>query len=229
MDVDRQGVLTVVVGNVCRWDGNAVSALEALAATGRGLSGDVRVVVVELEGSVAASDDSVAGSVLSGLSEEECDAVLASFQDAVAWFRRADTVTVATARGRLSGPAVELALLCDLRLVAHDASFALSDPPLLGVTSRLAALIGAGRAAELALTGRSVAAAEAERLGLATRVVPGSDLPAATDELVAGLLATDRATLTETKALYAHLRAPRDQAAAERESFARLTRPSAAD
>ncbi|WP_051571163.1 enoyl-CoA hydratase/isomerase family protein [Cryptosporangium arvum] len=222
VDVDRPGVRTVVVGNVSRWDEQAVQVLDVLAATGRELTGAVRVVVLVLDGSITTGARSTTESVRSGLvdlSEAECDAVLAGYQDAVAWLRRADTVSVAAARGPLSGPAVDLALSCDLRVFAHDVSVTLGGPPLLGVTDRLVALIGSGRAAELALTGRPVTAAEAERLGLATRVVPGSDLRAATDDLVAGLLATDRAVLAETKALFA---AP--GAAAERGSFARRAR-----
>ncbi|WP_344651593.1 enoyl-CoA hydratase/isomerase family protein [Cryptosporangium japonicum] len=204
------------------WDEHAVRALEALAATGRDLTGDVRVVVLELDGSLTPSGRSTTESFrarLAALSEAECDAVLAGYQDAVAWLRRADTVAVAAARGPLAGPAAELALSCDLRVFAHDVSVTFGGPPLLGVAGRLVASVGAGRAADLALTGRPVAAAEAERLGLATRVVPGSDLAAATDDLVAGLLAADRAVLAETKALFA---APTP--AAERGAFARLAR-----
>ena len=221
---DRPGVLTVVVDSVARWDADAARTLEVLADVGRGLAGDVRVVVLELaepttEGGGSTTESFLRG--LAGLSEAECDTVLAGYQDAVAWLRRADTVSVATARGRLAGPAVELALCCDLRVLAHDTSVTVGSAPLLGVTDRLAALIGAGRAAELALTGRSVGAAEAERLGLATRVVPGSDLGAAADELITGLLAADRGALAETKALYAN---DGDRRAAEREAFARLAR-----
>jgi enoyl-CoA hydratase/carnithine racemase len=221
---DRPGVLTVVVGEVARWDVGAARALDELAAVGRDLAGDVRIVVLELGEATTQGGGSTTESFLGGLaslSEPECDAVLAGYQDAVAWLRRADTVSVATARGRLAGPAAELALGCDLRLLAHDASVTLGTTTLLGVSDRLVALIGTGRATELALTGRPVGAAEAERLGLATRVVPGSDLGAAADELVTGLLAADRGALAETKALYAR---DGDRRAAEREAFARLAR-----
>lgn len=219
---ERREVLTVVVDGVTRWDAAAVDTVEALAAAGRELPGDVRVVVLELTGSLTLSGESTTESVPEGvadLSEVECDAVLAGYQDAVAWLRRADTVSVATARGRLGGPALELALCCDLRLLAHDTTLTLGAAPLLGVTEGLISLVGRGRATELALTGRPVGAAEAERLGLASRVVPGSDLDAAADELVTGLLAADRVALAETKAL---LGAP--GAAAERGAFGRLAR-----
>jgi len=223
---DRPGLLTVAVDAAGRWSESTVRTLEVLAAVGRELPGDVRVVVLELDADTVRSGSDTDRTIrsLASLTDDDCDAVLAGYQAAVGWLRRADTVSVATARGPLTGPAVELALGCDLRLLAHDASLALTAArsgtvPVLGVAGRLAELVGAGRAAELALTGRAVTATEAERIGLATRVVPGSDLPAAADELITALLSTDRAVLAETKALFA---AP--TAAAEREAFARLAR-----
>ncbi|GAA3382312.1 enoyl-CoA hydratase/isomerase family protein [Cryptosporangium minutisporangium] len=228
---DRQGVLTVVVGPLGRFGDTTVRTLEKLARIGADLTGDVRVVVLELAGSSSQSDPSTTGSVsarLASLSDEERDSVLASYQAAVGWLRRADVVSVATARGPLAGVAVELALCCDLRLVATDASFALTGgrseaAPVLGTTGRLVDLVGAGRATELCLTGRRVGAAEAERLGLASRAVPEAELTAVTDAFVADLLSADRAALAETKALLAGApqRTPCEQAAAERESFAR--------
>jgi enoyl-CoA hydratase/carnithine racemase len=61
--------------------------------------------------------------------------------------------------------------------------------PDLGGTERLPRLIGLGRAKELILTGRPVRAAEAERIGLVTRVVPADRLATEAAELAAGLAA----------------------------------------
>jgi enoyl-CoA hydratase/carnithine racemase len=80
---------------------------------------------------------------------------------------------------------LELALWCDLRVVAEDAIFGVFcrrfGVPLCDLgTVRLPRLVGHGRAMDLILTGRAVPAPEALTMGLASRVVaPGAALPAA--------------------------------------------------
>ena len=91
----------------------------------------------------------------------------------------------------IEGPAVaggmELALWCDIRIMAEDACFGVfcrrwGVPLIDGGTQRLPRLIGQGRANDLILTGRAVDAAEALAIGLANRVVTsGSALSAAMD------------------------------------------------
>ena len=77
---------------------------------------------------------------------------------------------------------MELALWCDLRVMAENATFGIycrrfGVPLVDGGTFRLARLIGQSRAMDLVLTGRPVDAAEADRIGLANRVVaPGEAL-----------------------------------------------------
>jgi enoyl-CoA hydratase len=90
----------------------------------------------------------------------------------------------------IEGPAVagglELALWCDLRVAARDATFGVYcrrfGVPLMDLgTIRLPRLIGHSRAMDLILTGRGISGEEAERIGLANRVVaPGQALAAAT-------------------------------------------------
>jgi enoyl-CoA hydratase len=89
----------------------------------------------------------------------------------------------------IEGPAVagglELVLWCDLRIAGASAIFGVFNRrfgiPLVDLgTIRLPRLIGHGRAMDLILTGRSVAAAEALQMGLINRCVPdGEALPAA--------------------------------------------------
>ena len=72
---------------------------------------------------------------------------------------------------------LELAAFADLRVVEEDAKFGvfnrrLGVPLLDGLTVRLPALIGLGRALDLILTGRTVDAQEALGMGLVSRVVP---------------------------------------------------------
>jgi enoyl-CoA hydratase len=81
----------------------------------------------------------------------------------------------------VEGPAVaggmELALWCDVRIMAEDAYFGVfcrrwGIPLLDGGTVRLPRLVGQGRAMEIILTGRKVPAEEAYRIGLCEKVVP---------------------------------------------------------
>ncbi len=92
------------------------------------------------------------------------------------------------------GGALEVALGCDLRVMAADARVGLPEVrlgliPDVGGCSRLPAVVGVGRAKELILTGRMIDAREAERIGLANRVAPPDQLQQATRSLVEELLA----------------------------------------
>jgi len=95
--------------------------------------------------------------------------------------------TVAAIEGPAVAGGLELALWCDLRVVAADAVLGVYcrrwGVPLVDLgTVRLPRLIGHSRAMDLILTGRGVDGTEAERIGLANRVVPsGQALATATD------------------------------------------------
>ena len=92
---------------------------------------------------------------------------------------------VAAIEGYAVAGGLELAIWCDLRVAANDATFGVfcrrwGVPLIDGGTVRLPRLIGAGRARDLILTGRAVDAEEALRIGLVDRVVePGAALQAA--------------------------------------------------
>ena len=86
----------------------------------------------------------------------------------------------------------ELAVWCDLRVVADDAVFGVycrrwGVPLVDGGTVRLPRLIGHSRALDMILTGRSVDAHEAREIGLANRVVPRGGTRAAALELASEL------------------------------------------
>jgi enoyl-CoA hydratase len=92
---------------------------------------------------------------------------------------------IAAVEGYAVAGGIELALWCDLRVAAEDAVFGVFcrrfGVPLCDLgTVRLPRIVGHGRAMDLILTGRAVAAPEALTMGLANRVVaPGQALPAA--------------------------------------------------
>ena len=102
---------------------------------------------------------------------------------------------IAAVEGYAVAGGLELAIWCDLRVVARDASFGVfcrrwGVPLIDGGTVRLPRLIGSGRAMDLILTGREVGAVEAERMGLVNWVVdPGAALDEALSVafLLAGL------------------------------------------
>ena len=94
---------------------------------------------------------------------------------------------VAAIRGFALGGGLELALACDIRIVAEDAQLGLTEVNLAiipggGGTQRLPRLVGRGRALEMILTGRRVGAEEALRIGLVERVVPVAELGKAAAE-----------------------------------------------
>ncbi len=92
---------------------------------------------------------------------------------------------IAAVEGFAVAGGIELAIWCDLRVAARDATFGVycrrwGVPLIDGGTIRLPRLIGQGRALDLILTGRGVDGEEALRIGLADRVVePGQALSAA--------------------------------------------------
>jgi enoyl-CoA hydratase len=84
---------------------------------------------------------------------------------------------IAAVEGYAVAGGLELAIWCDLRVASEEATFGVfcrrwGVPLIDGGTVRLPRLVGAGRAMDLVLSGRSVGAAEAERIGLVNRVVP---------------------------------------------------------
>lgn len=99
---------------------------------------------------------------------------------------------VAAVNGVAAGAGVSLALACDMRLIADNASLVLAFSkvalvPDSGGTWLLPRYLGLGRALELAMSGDPVSAMRALELGLVTKVVPDEELSDACEELASSL------------------------------------------
>ncbi|MEV6348636.1 enoyl-CoA hydratase/isomerase family protein [Actinoplanes sp. NPDC051851] len=208
-----------------------------LGTISRKLPGDVRVVIVRAEGRAfsAGLDLSVAQGTgdsslarLAQLSATECADRIAGFQTAFTWLRSPSIVSIAAVQGHAIGAGFQLALNCDMRVLADDAKFSMAEVTLglvpdLGGTKRLTELVGPSRALEICVTGRRIAADEADRLGLATAVVPRTELDPAVEDLAAAILAGNPGAVAEIKALLAGApgRSYAEQDRAEREAQTR--------
>jgi enoyl-CoA hydratase/carnithine racemase len=139
-------------------------------------------------------------------SDEERLAAIDSYQQGFTWLRDPRFIAIAQVHGFAIGAGFQLALACDLRVVADDAWFCMKEPALglvpdLTGTKSLVELVGYSRALEICATTRRVPASEAADLGLATAVAPREQLDATTADLVAALLANDADAVRETTAL----------------------------
>jgi enoyl-CoA hydratase/carnithine racemase len=101
--------------------------------------------------------------------------------------------TIAQIHGGCIGGAMELALACDLRVMASEAVIGLVETrvgliPDVGGCSRLPSIVGLGRAKEMIMASKLIDGAEAHRIGLVNRVAPAEELDEATQQLVDELL-----------------------------------------
>ena len=243
--LDRDGPVATVT--LCRphvLNAQTPAMWMALRQIGRDLPGDIRLVVVRGEGrafsagldlaAVSATADSSDGSSFPNMAAKdhaEAAETIARYQEGFSWLRRADLVSIAAVRGHAIGAGFQLALACDLRVLAEDAQLTMAEVSLglvpdLGGTKRLVELVGYARALDICVTGRRVGASEADRLGLATSVVPADDLDKAVEELTAQVLTARRDAVVEIKALLAAaaLRDFSEQEAAERAAQVRRIR-----
>lgn len=238
--IDDQ-VATVTLTRPERRNALTPAVWHGLAAIGADLPREVRVVVVRGEGpSFCAGIDLNLLAGAGGESDEEAiarpddadfEAKVAGYQAGYLWLTDPSIVSIAAVHGHAIGAGFQLALACDLRILAQDAKLCMKEPALglvpdLTGTKPLVDIVGLPRAIELCLTARTVSAAEAVSLRLAELMVPVPELDAAVADLVAALLTTDAAAARATKALLRQ--APgntlEQQAAAERRAQHQLLR-----
>jgi enoyl-CoA hydratase/carnithine racemase len=239
-DAPAPGAVTITLDRAARRNAMTPAMWQGLAAIGRALPPAVRVVVVRGAGPSFSAGIDLRLFTAEGVPGEDplmspsspgFEEWIASCQQGYSWLRSPGIVSVAAVQGYAIGGGFQLALACDLRILADDAQLSMKEPQLglvpdLTGTKPLVDIVGLPRALELCLTGRTVGAAEAARLRLAELVVPGAELDGAVSDLVAALLTVEPAVARATKELLSQ--APGHdaaaQAAAERRIQAELQR-----
>jgi enoyl-CoA hydratase/carnithine racemase len=135
-------------------------------------------------------------------------------QEAFTWLREAPFVTIAAVQGHALGAGLQLALACDLRILAEDAVLGLPEVnfgilPDLGGCAWLPELVGTARAKQMIFLSERIDAAVAFELGIANRVVPLDQLGPIVDEVAARLAARAPLALAAAKrAINASLESP---------------------
>jgi len=210
-------VLTVILDRADQLNAQTPDTWAALRAIGEQLDDEVRVVVVRGEGrafsagldrTLFSAEPGVAGGLgeLGSMPPDLAQERIRGYQAGFRWLRSPGIVSVAAVQGHAIGAGAQLALACDLRVLADDAQLRLPEVPLglvpdLTGTSTLVELVGYSRAVEICLTGRAVGAAEAVSIGLANVAVPAAQLDATVADLAAALLGPDAGASRETLAL----------------------------
>ncbi|MEU8249601.1 enoyl-CoA hydratase/isomerase family protein [Nonomuraea sp. NPDC048916] len=232
-EVDGE-IATITLDRPDKRNAQTFATWSALARIGDSLPEQVRVVVVQGEGpSFSAGIDlrmftpeGVPGQGSFGsaarLDSASFGQRIQAAQQGFLWLRRPEIVSIAAVHGHAIGAGFQLALACDLRIVADDVKFCMKEPALglvpdLTGTKPLVELVGLAKAIDICLTARFVEADEAMRIGLAERVVAGGDLAKAVQDKAAELLSTNRDAAAATKRLLqgAQGRTLEEQSAAE--------------
>ncbi len=172
---------------------------------------DVSVVVLTGRGRAFCAGNDIAE--MPALSPTEAEALSQRWQDIMDRFARLPQVTIAVVHGYALGGGCMLAAAQDLRIAETGAQFGLPEitlgfNPSYGI-ARLLDVVGGGHARELLLTGRTIDAAEALRMGLVMRVVPDGALERAAADFAAEVARHPRGGLAATKAIVADIRAGR--------------------
>jgi enoyl-CoA hydratase/carnithine racemase len=193
---DRGSVRHIVMTRAEKRNAMNGEMVQALGAAFRDAAYDdsVHVVVVRGDGPMFSSGMDI--SALADLSDQPHNLRPFRRECILAWnlLEEMTKPTICQIHGGCIGGAMELALACDMRVMAEDAVCGLVETrvgliPDVGGCSRLPAVVGLGVAKEMIMASKIIDGREAHRIGFANRISPADQLDAATDGLVNDLLA----------------------------------------
>jgi enoyl-CoA hydratase/carnithine racemase len=206
----------IVLCNPERRNTQTPAMWRALAAIGRSMPDDVRIVILRAEGpSFSAGldrsmlNDAVDVESVRGLlrrTDVAAARTIGEYQQGFLFLRDPNFISIAAVQGHAVGAGFQLALACDIRIVADNAVFCMKEPAL-GLVPDLTGLhplvrqVGYARALEVCVRARNIDAKEAVKLGLAQSVVPVGDLSSEIDAFVTSVLQSDTEAVRETKRL----------------------------
>lgn len=187
---EKEGAVATIAINVVPRDcGELIRCADDLSYICRTIATDSGVTVVVITGGKDAFHLEPILDACVEMDEEEV-----RFLSLATGLSVLDCPVLAALRGLVTGPGLELALACDMRIAAEDASFSLPQIrrgliPWDGGTQRLPRTVGKGKALEMILTGTTLDAREALRMGLVNRLVPSPELMVAVREMAGKMAA----------------------------------------
>ena len=195
LTIDRQEKLNALDPQVTEEIGQALLELEAEGP---------RAIIVTGAGdrSFVAGADIAAMSAMGPLEAKRFSEI---GHAAMALLDRSPVPTIAAVNGYALGGGCEVAIACDVRIAAENATFGFPEVTLgilpgMGGTQRLPHLVGPAFAKELIFTGRRIGAEEAREIGLVNRVVPQGEALGAARELAAEIAANGPLAVRHAKA-----------------------------
>lgn len=223
--IRRDGAVgTIVLSNPPKFNAMSLGMWQALPDAIAQLDADpaVRVIVLEGDGDKAF----VSGADISQFEDmraarEAVKQYEALAEEALTSIQRCSKPTLACIRGWCIGGGVNVAIACDLRIAASDAVFSI-PAARLGLGYRYSALknlvdlIGVGAAKDLFYTARRIDAAEAQRLGLVSRVAAPESLPALLAEYTGSIGENAPLTIFAAKTIIGEILKPSPELDAER-------------
>jgi len=153
-------------------------------------SDDVQAVLITGVGGEIFSHGLLNPAIRASLSKDEVVETVVLANNVLDAIEALPQIVIAVINGSIRAGATELALACDIRLVADHATLALPEAkwggfPGAGAPHRLPMVVGHGNAMELIGTGREIDAGEMARIGLVEHVHPRDGLRAAAREMAA--------------------------------------------